>query len=249
MLYEYYNKRNIISEFGFYSLGIVANDKKSGSNVIKIFPIEKLSEYEGVVTHEGPNKKNATVTTGIGKGTGEIDKQMHIEAEWIQLGSNNRSTAPDVKKGETVTIYKFGEANKWFWNTMRQETDLRRKESVLYVYGNTDSHGEQLSKENSYYVIVDTKHKHIRIHTANNDGEAAGFDILLNTKAGTLTIKDTHGNHLVHNANGTLHGKYTNSVTFDTPNTYLKGNLIVSKIITDVVGNLTHHSQPGAGAR
>ncbi len=239
-----------MNKFGIESIGIVANDKEPTSKIIKVFPSEQLAEYEGVITDTDDKKDSSSniISSGSALAVGSLDRKMIIEAEWIDLSGGNRVTAPDVKKGESVMLYKMGDASRWFWTPMRNESDLRRKESVVKVYGNTEEHGKTLDNSNSYYTVMDTKNKKIQLHTANNDGEAVGFDIIIDTKLGTIEIKDTNGNFLKHDGkNGTLETKHSKQVTIRSPKIILDGevettkNLKVAETIHDEKGDLTYH--------
>ena len=237
-----------MSHFKSEEIGIVANDKKVGSNTIRVFPQQQLGEYEGVITYEDKENTKSVSSSGSGVLVGSVSKQPTITADWVNLGGSNRVTSPDVMKGETVILYRVGGADKWFWSMMRGETDLRRKETIVNVYGNTDEHGEQLTNENSYYTVMDTKGKKIGLHTADNDDEVAKFDIDIDTKEGVVTIKDSNGNSLIHNANGTLTAVYKKKVTIKAPDIVLDGevritkNLKVDKRIDDVKGTVTDHT-------
>ncbi len=271
-----------MSKFGFDSIGTVANNKLYDTNKIKVFPIEHLAEYDGNITDEddrtkkdgnvikkkqsgnvsnsdnSKNKKTNTKTnvvdSGNKKSAGNADKKMYVEAEWIDLGGSNRKTAPDVKKGETVVLYRFGDANRWFWSSLQYESDLRRKESVLHIYGNTDEHGVTLDNTNSYFTLMDTVNKLIHIHTSDNDGEVTTFDIKLNTKEGYLEVIDGNGNFIKHDGkNGILDLKYNKDINLTAGNDInLKAGNNISKLASkDIKGvsgrDTTQHANRDLG--
>ncbi len=193
-------------------------------------------------------EEQGTAMSGSGIKVGKAKNKPTIKARWLNTGSSNRVTPPDVVKGETVFIYKMGEANQYYWTLAFNETDLRKKESVLHLYSNTDEHGEELTDKNSYSSLFDTKNKKINVKTSANDGEATTWDINLNTKAGVLTVKDGNGNTFKHNAKaGTLEAIYSSSVLVKSPKITLDGDVTVTKDlhvkgkIDDVKGDLTGH--------
>jgi len=161
-----------------FSIGIVAEDKQG--NIIKVFPIEHLSSLTGSLTET--------------ESVGSVKRGKVLEAVW--LGESNRITAPDVKKGETVRVYKYAETDKYYWSDMFNELDLRGKETVLYLFGNTDKPGEELKQDNSHWMLWDAVNKSVKLHTSNNDGEAVGFDVQFNLKTGVFNLLDTEGNEI-----------------------------------------------------
>jgi len=236
-----------MSYFKMDSIGIVANDKKVGENTILVFPTEHLSEYEGVISEDEEEEGGVmgVVSSGLSMLAGGAERKVTLKADWLNVGGSNRVTAPDVMKGETVILYRMGDADRWFWSMMRGETDLRRKESVVHLYGNTEEHGVTLDHENSYHTTISTKDKKIHLHTSNNDEEAAAFDILLKTDTGVLEVKDSNGNYLRHDAkNGTLETNHNSSVTIHSPEITLDGNVTITgnlhtKGTSDLDGDVT----------
>jgi len=258
-----------MSTYKMDSVGIAVTDITTGNNILTVFPVEYLSEYSGVL--EGidgdtlVDKATTVIKSGNSLLSGSAIKQYTIEAEWRGDGGN-RVTPPNIKKGETVRLYKVGQANKWYWEAGKYESDLRRKETVVHVYGNTDTHGETLNNENSYYTVIDTVNKRLHIHTSMNDGEVTTFDITLDTMKGILEVVDGNKNYIRHNAkDGTLETNHTKQVTIHAPKIVLDGevyttkNVYVEKTInakqnintkadvTDRLGNLTTHKHSVVG--
>ena len=68
----------------------------------------------------------------------------------------------------------------------------------MYFFSNKPglSLEEDLSK-NGYYLLMDTINKRAQLHTSNNDGEAAAYDITVDTNAGLFTISDSAGNMIM----------------------------------------------------
>ncbi len=206
------------SGFHIYSVGIVAKDKEPVVDKIEVFPIEHLGEHDGDLADSESSSTTVADTAGSLSGV-NVDKSVTIEAKWTNMGSN-RLTAPDVKKGETVILYRYGGSDRYLWHPLFYETDLRRKESVVYIYGNTDEFTKTLDIENSYFLKVDTVNKLLHLHTSNNDGEAVSYDFKINTKDGLVTFEDSNKNKIELNSP-------KNHLTITVPNVTVKSTNVV----------------------
>lgn len=186
----------------FWSLGVAVADKTTDTWEIEVYPIEILPNAEGTLTEA--EKLNVTIKDMQGKSVSvSIDKSYTITAEWLPFGHHNRATAPDICRGETVILFRYGGEDKFYWMTMYGEFDLRKKESVMYFFSNKQGVvSEEELPQQGYYLLADTINKKMELHTADNDGEAAQFDLTVDTAAGTITFKDA----------------VDNSVTFDSAN-------------------------------
>lgn len=178
-----------------YSLGIVAEDSNPDSRYITIYPVEKYPAVDGdvnAVTALQTTNKNIdggyTTTTAV--------KSYTIKAKWLAIGEPNRLYAPNVCKGESVQIYKFGDSDKYFWSATGAELDIRKNEKAFFLFSNT-SNIEARPDDSFYFVAFNTIDKYVRIHTSTSDGEPYGYDIDINTKDGVLTIQDTNDNSIV----------------------------------------------------
>lgn len=184
------------SKLKFYSLGIVVQDKAPGSDQIIVYPVEDIPNVLGDISAVKTNKATIPNATGTAK-TSHAQVQNTIIATWIPKGASNRMTSPDVVKSESVEIYRYADTDLYFWCTIFREPSLRRTETVVYAFGNIPGGMKAFDSTTSYWVKVDTKNKSVQFHTANNDGEKAGYDVIFNTAQGTFTLKDTLGNSLI----------------------------------------------------
>lgn len=178
-------------------IGIVIEDKKEDSDVIVVAPIEFVSDVDG----DFGKKENFEVTTRNSRGGYEVSSVEHtntIYATWIPDGHTNRTTSPDVIKGETVKIIAYRDSDEYYWTTMFNEPQIRRTERVRYSYSNlsTGARIDAYDDDSSYWVEIDTKDKHIRLHTSDNDGESCTYDLTFNTGEGTITLEDNRYNSI-----------------------------------------------------
>lgn len=187
------------SQFKFFSKGIVAEDyqpniggKYNGKGYIKVFA-EELHVTSKVTLGDSPTEVVEVNSLNHSKKASKLTKTTNLDARWLNLSGDNRTT-PYVKMGEDVMIFTFGESDEKYWTTLFTELDLRKRETVLHMYGNQGNFGEASDLNNSYWKLIDTVGKIVQFHTSANDGEACGYDFLLDTKNGTYNFEDTLGN-------------------------------------------------------
>ncbi len=205
------------SGYRFYSFGVVTEDKTDDGDYIKVTPIEELPLVKGKLSEatfdyesKGTDHKGVTTNTST-KGV------AFLVARWAPMECGNRNTAPNVYEGETVMLIKYGSSNDIFWTDIFRETKLRRLENVVYAFSNLSSKGEAYDQESSYWFQVSTRDKIVKLHTSNNDGEACGYDINIDTSAGTFELIDTSKNRIfLDSVNGDLKMDINNSVEINT---------------------------------
>lgn len=200
-----------------FSIGIVLKDKEENSYLIYVDPIEETSG-----TNDDLGSKVETSTTELKDHRGVVKKSSlvggaGIEAKWIALGVSNRMTPPDVYAGESVQIYRYADTNSYYWTTMTQEPGIRRLEKMVVGCSNLREKGAAYDLDTSYWVMLDTRNKKVKLHTADNDGEAMTFDIEIDTQEGLLSIQDGMGNQLLWDGvNGTLNGVMNEEINLKT---------------------------------
>ena len=134
----------------------------------------------------------------------KITGEAHIKAKWFPLSEGNRQTAPDVREGETVRLWRYGSSNEFYCQTMYREPGICRLETVLYCYGNLPKPGGMWNKESSYWHEVSTHDQHLWWKTTQSNGEAYSYDIKLDTKNSTYTVHDNVGNIFLIDSTNTL---------------------------------------------
>lgn len=176
-----------------YSIGIVAANKPLKSMEIEVTPREDLTMANGEVTDnlatantKGKDASGASFETTVRSST-------TVTARWLPLGSN-RKTAPDVRRGEKVMIWKFADADKYYWSSLEYEAKLRKLETIIFAISNTQDEAADADGDNTYFIEFSTHNKRIHLHTSVSDGEPFGYDFMFDTKNGTVTLKDTIDN-------------------------------------------------------
>lgn len=180
------------SLFRVYALGHAAEDREKNSRLLKVFLSEINSTADGEMGFSGAN----TEASGKDVNGKQVDTSMRsensIDCEWLQMGAN-RATPPDIVKGETVLIYRYGDDNKYYWKETGINQKFRKLETVTYTFGaNPDGAGED---PNNYYIVeVSADRKLITIQTTKANGEPYAITTQINTGDGNFHMKDDIGN-------------------------------------------------------
>lgn len=183
-----------LSKLRFFSMGVVAENKLLASKEIQVTPIEDTGFMDGPVTGllssvsaGGVDASDASYSAGITTGAA-------ITATWLSWSATNRLTAPDVRRGELVMIYQFGDQNKYWWSTVKDDNHFRRLETVIYGISATAKEDVALNKDNMYWLEWSSHKKVFHLHTSKANGEPFAYDIQLDMGAGVFTITDDIGN-------------------------------------------------------
>lgn len=185
-----------VSKLHIYSYGTVAENKPLDTDVAKITPDESLLMLDGEVT------SHAAVTETKGKnvdGSAYTEKSVTsnvLEAKWLPFVDGQRVTSPDVRRGERVAIYQFGNDPNYYWTTLGLDLKLRKLETVIYVFSGTRNETDGISPETHYFFEVSTHKKVVHFHTSQADSEPFGYDIQLDTARGVFVLTDSIGNHI-----------------------------------------------------
>lgn len=181
------------SSLQMVSYGIVAANKPVNSFNIEVTPAETLSMLDGEITDN--------ITTDVQSGVDADGKAFQsttrtsptLTAKWLSFGSN-RKTAPDVRRGEKVCIWRFADADQYYWSELEYEGSLRKLETVIYAFSGTKDENAKSSEKNTYYLLISTHTKVVQFHTSQADGEAVGYDIVIDTKNSNFQLVDTLAN-------------------------------------------------------
>lgn len=192
-----------ISKLQFYSLGIVAVNKLPSSELIEVTPVEEFPMLDGELSDAISLYKTESVDYTGGHNSKEIATTVTIEAQWLPINNSNRRTPPDVRRGEKVVIYRFADTDKYWWNTLFNDSKLRRLETVIYTFINESNENTDISPDNTYYLEISTHKKLMHVHTAKNDGEPFSYDVQINAKEGIIIITDDAGNYFELNSRDT----------------------------------------------
>lgn len=182
------------SKFHFYSYGVVAVNKDLDSDIVEITPVEYTPMLDGEITD------NNVQYLGKGKDAmgrsfdEQVDTTASVRAKWLPWFDTNRKTSPDVRRGESVCLFRFGDTDQYWWTTFLQAKHIRRLETVIWSFSNNREENKEDDADSTYWMEVSTHGKYIHLQTAKNDGEPFVYYIQINTKEGCITIKDDDEN-------------------------------------------------------
>lgn len=184
-----------VSQLRFYSLAIVARNKALNSKMIEATPIEDHPMVDGEISDNATKYNSSGVDESGSAFQIEGNATVSVPAEYTALGgSSNRMTAPDVRRGETIVLFKFGDTDKFYWSTMDNTLRFRKLETVIFGISGTRDENAEPSLENTYTFEMSTHNKRLKIHTTQADGEPFMYDITLDTGNGFFEIKDNIDN-------------------------------------------------------
>jgi len=189
----------------FYSWGQAVENKGEGNELI----VEALdiNVFQDGELYQNPLKEE---TPKLDARARDADGVMYEDstvmakgfpAKWLPMGSN-RVTAPDIRRGERVKIYRKADSDQYFWKEAGLDEHLRRQETVVWAFNNTpDTEGsDEFNPDACYYVEMSTHKGHLVIETNQTNNEPVAWSIDLNAKEGLLTIQDSGQSYVEYNA-------------------------------------------------
>lgn len=183
------------SNFHFYSIGMVAANKLRGSSVIEVTPIEVTPLLSGELT-DNITEVELAGSDSLGQSYNVKSKMTaSIQAHWIPMSDTNRLTAPDVRRGEVVAIYQFGDSDVYHWACLRDMHYLRRLETVTYVFSADPNAPADPKADNCYYLEVSTHDGVVTFRTSKANGEPFAYTMQFNTKEGKVVLTDDIDNY------------------------------------------------------
>lgn len=185
-----------ISQLRIYSIAIVAANKVLSSSEIEATPVEDTPMLNGELSDAYTDYRTSAKDAEGAAYEHSIATATTIKAKWLPISSSNRMTAPDVRRGETVVLWRFADTDQFYWSTLKDDMHLRKLETVVYAFSATRDEASKTTAETSYFLEVSTHKKLVHLHTCREDGEPFAYDIQLNTAEGFFTIQDDDGNSI-----------------------------------------------------
>lgn len=186
-----------VSKFQPYSLGVVAANKKLGSNIIEVTPLEDSPMLDGEINSDITTDNIDSEDSQGGQFSVTLNSANSIEAEWLPMGEGNRKTAPDVRRGAMVMLYYFADPKKLYWVRFKDDLALRKLETVVWAFSATKEEDVGVTEDAYYYFEVSSHKKLIHLHTTKKNGEPFGYDIQMNLAEGYIKIQDDAGNFFI----------------------------------------------------
>lgn len=184
------------SGFKEYSLAIVSTNKALNSNEIEATPHEHSPMVNGELSDNTSTYSASGIDSTGAAYQNKANTTTTVKAVWIPRGQSNRMTAPDVRRGTTVMLYKYGDAPTLYWDTLHNDIDNRKLETVIHGYSATSDESATPDETNTYIHEVSTHKKLLRWHIPESEGELTSYDITLDAKAGVFSYVDGLGNKI-----------------------------------------------------
>jgi hypothetical protein len=180
--------------FAFFDVGIVHDNKPRSTNNIFATPISVFPFASSKLTRESA-KVEAKGVDALGTAYSTSAETVNAqEYRWLPTGF--QTTAPDVRKGERVFLYRYADTDEYFWVSSQLDRSYRRLETGAFMFQadpNADDKDEW-SEENCYTFTVSTHDGHITLTTSQKNKEPFGYVMQLNTKDGIFTLTDNEQN-------------------------------------------------------
>jgi hypothetical protein len=183
-----------------YSLGRAANNKALKNEKgdpetrLEVTPIEQLNMLDGELISLPFDSEVSGQKADGSQYSAKVTLNTAITATWLSIGANRR-TPPDIRRGERVIIWRYGDADQFYWTELPWDEHLRRLETVHYRFSATpDEKADMTDARNFYHLAVSTHEGMIHLETARANGEKAKYALQINTKEGIVVLADDFGN-------------------------------------------------------
>lgn len=187
---------NDSSLYRLISIGTAATNKALNEDIIEVWPTEHLSYVDGEITNALVKLEAKGEDAQGQKYESFVMVSATLRAKWKPNGTN-RTTPPDIRRGEKVEIWRYADTDKYYWSVMGSDDEKRKLETVVHSYSGTqDEEEKDVNPENSYQTEVSTHKKLMRITTSKKNGEKVGYTVLLDGGNGLFGIADDMGNFI-----------------------------------------------------
>lgn len=177
-------------------LGISIEDKQLNSRELKVY-LRELTPFASGKLADNTRTESFSVTNASGeKESGNVNTTNGITADYFGMFTN-RTTPPDVVKGEHVLVIQYADEDKYYWIALGRDDNLRKTELVKLAASNDRAESKTLTDNNTYFVEIDTKlGKRIRIQTSKSDGEPFSYNLVLDAANSFIQLADDKGNRV-----------------------------------------------------
>lgn len=174
-------------------LGIVVADKELDSRTIKVTLREVQPNNQN--THATEQAVEVGSDSNTGKRQGQMTVSNFVTAEYF--GATNSGFPPDVRENEQVLIYQYGDTNKYYWQSMGLDDNLRRTERTRMQVNATLSNNASLDDDSVYAIELNTRtDKCIKIWTSAANGEEHSYNLTIDAANSKVFLGDDYGNQI-----------------------------------------------------
>lgn len=183
-----------------YGVATVAEDKATDTDEVLVYLPSLYPEADGEVVATA-EKKDVTIKspTGDTHSSSALSSNA-VMMKWLPFNTN-RITAPDVRKGSKVVVYKFKGQSTYRWMYFGMDGTLRL-ETVIYAFSATPHVKEDapLTPDNYYIFLISSHTKKIQLLTGMGNGELTNYAITLDMGQGGFSLVDGEENMFILNS-------------------------------------------------
>lgn len=166
------------------------------SKMLEVIPLEEVGYVDGELNDERGKIEAQGVDADGNAFNVVMETSNTIVAEWMPLDSN-RVEPPNIRRGERVLLWQFGDTDKYYWTPTGFDDNVRRKETFIFRLSNTDDEADKtITPENSYWFEMSTHRKQITLSTSKSANEPFAYTIQVDADAGRVTICDDANNFI-----------------------------------------------------
>lgn len=183
-----------------YGVATVAEDKATDTDEVLVYLSSLYPEADGEVVAQA-EKKDVTIQSPTGDTASSSGLSSNaVMMKWLPFNTN-RITAPDVRKGSKVVVYKFKGQSTYRWMYFGMDGTLRL-ETVIYAFSATPNVKEDapLTPDNYYIFLISSHTKKIQLLTGMGNGEPTNYAITLDTGVGGFSLVDGEQNMFILNS-------------------------------------------------
>lgn len=194
---------------------------------IKIFQAEQNAGQDGDQMQPVKTVEFNVTGDSENKTVGSANISGDIKAKWLPLNSN-RFTAPTMRVGERVQIWKESDTGRYWWSSMGLDESLRKRETIIFGISANDADGSGgRDPSNMYWFEMSSHSQKIALITSKHLGEKAAYQFYFDLAAGKVVLRDDVGNEItleslerhikLLNADGTFFELLKKDITGDAP--------------------------------
>ena len=168
--------------------GRAVEDLPDDSAVLKVVIANLLPGQEGGVA---PAETGATTTarTDVGVSTSSAATMANF-IEAIYFGATNEKYPPSIRKGEQVRITQFGDSDRFLWEGLGRNSDLRTVDVRRIEVAAKPEPQSLLTDDNTYHLELNSKKKFVQIKTSMVNEEMTRYLLKLDAEKGEVTLTD-----------------------------------------------------------
>ena len=186
--------------FECYGVATVAEDKATDTDEVLVYLPSLYPEADGEVVAQA-EKKDVTIQSPTGDTTSSSGLSSNaVMMKWLPFNTN-RITAPDVRKGSKVVVYKFKGQSTYRWTYFGYDGTLRLETIIYAISASPNVKEDSPFTPDNYYIFLISSHTgKIQLLTGQGNSEPCSYAITLDTKNGGFSLTDSEENALVLNS-------------------------------------------------